>query len=139
MSLANRAMNIARLEFNARFNNGQRRITNAMNMALMLKNNYGNNAVNNALVKARSIVRKTHRRQQQRVNNVVRTAATRFINARGAARERAGRALMRGVVRELNNLRYVPINTFRVKRGRSPSPLRSPSAVKKARRYVGSD
>jgi hypothetical protein len=135
-SLARRALNIAQLEFNARFNDGQGRHVNAVNAANLLRALYGNAVANNALRRARGVIRKTNQRKIKRVNNIVRTAAQRFLNARGRARERAGRALMAPVLAELNALRWVPVNNFRVKRGRSPSPLRSPQQVRKARRYT---
>lgn len=139
-SVARDALNIARLEYNARFNEGQGRQMNAFHAYESMKGRYGNAVTNNAMNRARRVVRQTHERQERerarRVNNVVKTAARRFINARGAARERAGKALMRNVVKELKNLRFVPINTFRVKRGRSPSPLRNTASVLKAVRYA---
>ena len=98
-----------------------------------LKRNYGNAVANNAMNRARRIVRQTHERRARRVNNLVKTAARRFMNSRGVARERAGKALMRNVVQELNNLRYVPISTFRLKR--KLSPLRNTASVLKAARY----
>jgi hypothetical protein len=70
--------------------------------------------------------------------NAQQAALSRASNKFAAARARAGRAVMASALRELNNLRWVPVANFRVKRGRSPSPLRSARRVKTARAYVGS-
>lgn len=135
-SVAKNALHIAQLEYNARFNEGQGRQMNAFNAYQAMKGRYGNAVTNNAMNRARRVVRQTNERRARRVNNLVKTATRRFMNSRGVARERAGKALMRNVVQELKNLRFVPINTFRVKRGRSPSPLRNTASVLKAVRYA---
>lgn len=145
-SLAEGAINIARLEYNARNNYGQGRLMTIHNNTEYLKAMYGNANVNNALVRARRILQKTRERQDRarRVRtagnrrNAQRAALAHASNKFAAARARAGRALMAGVLRELNNLRWVPVANFRVKRGRSPSPVRSAMRVKTARGYAGS-
>jgi hypothetical protein len=145
-SLAAAAINIARREYNARNNEGQGRVMEINNNTQNLKSIYGNANVNNALTRARRILKKT-RERQKRARQVRATgnrrsarqaALSRVSNKLAAARARAGRAVMAGALRELNNLRWVPVANFRVKRGRSPSPLRSAKRVKNARGYVGS-
>ena len=148
-SLASRAINIARLEFNARLNEGQGRLVEAQNMERNLKNNYGNAAANNALARARRVIRQTHARQERarqvrqgRANNErvnARRIIQRVLDKYHQARARTGQALMAPVLRELNNLRWVPVANFKVKRGRSPSPVRSARRVKTARGYAGFD
>lgn len=145
----NNALAIAQLEFNARNNAGQGRMAEARNMEQVLRILIGNNAqVNAALARARRIVHQTHERQERarqarsvRSNqaraNAQRAALRRVLNKREAARARAARALMAPVLRELNNLRWVPVANFRVKRGRSPSPVRSAKRVRTARAYAG--
>jgi hypothetical protein len=136
------ALNIAREEIASRNNEGQWRLVEINNKIRNLKNVYGNANVKNALERARSVARKTHARRQARATgnrrNAQRAALARASNKFAAARARRGQALMAGVLRELNNLRWVPVANFRVKRGRSPSPLRSARRVKTARGYVGS-
>jgi hypothetical protein len=136
------ALNIAREEIASRNNEGQWRLVEINNKIRNLKNVHGNANVNNALERARSVARKTHARRQARATgnrrNAQRAALARASNKFAAARARRGQALMAGVLRELNNLRWVPVANFRVKRGRSPSPLRSARRVKTARGYVGS-
>ena len=110
--------NIARRRRNARSNEGQQRIMNINNNIDLLKALYGNREVNRALASV-----------QKRVNDQVRKAVNRFAKGPHKARTAAMHA-------ELNALRFVPVNTFRVKRGRSPSPIRKPSTVKKARAYA---
>lgn len=141
-SLIENALNIAREEIASRNNEGQWRLVQINNKIRNLKNVYGNANVNNALTRARSVARKTHARRQARATgnrrNAQRAALAHASNKFAAARARAGRALMAGVLRELNNLRWVPVANFRVKRGRSPSPVRSAMRVKTARGYAGS-
>jgi hypothetical protein len=141
-SLVENALNIAREEIASRNNEGQWRLVEINNKIRNLKNVHGNANVNNALERARSVARKTHARRQARATgnrrNAQRAALAHASNKFAAARARTGRALMAGVLRELNNLRWVPVANFRVKRGRSPSPLRSARRVKTARGYVGS-
>jgi len=141
-SLIENALNIAREEIASRNNEGQWRLVQINNKIRNLKNVHGNANVNNALARARSVARKTHARRQARATgnrrNAQRAALAHASNKFAAARARTGRALMAGVLRELNNLRWVPVANFRVKRGRSPSPLRSARRVKTARGYVGS-
>ena len=141
-SLIENALNIAREEIASRNNEGQWRLVQINNKIRNLKNMYGNANVNNALTRARSVARKTHARRQARATgnrrNAQRAALAHASNKFAAARARAGRALMAGVLRELNNLRWVPVANFRVKRGRSPSPVRSAMRVKTARGYAGS-
>jgi hypothetical protein len=141
-SLIENALNIAREEIASRNNEGQWRLVQINNKIRNLKNVHGNANVNNALARARSVARKTHARRQARATgnrrNAQRAALAHASNKFAAARARTGRALMAGVLRELNNLRWVPVSNFRVKRGRSPSPLRSARRVKTARGYVGS-
>lgn len=134
-SLASRALKIARLEFNSRFNEGQGRLMNAANMANYLRLEHGNANANNALRRARLNIAAENKRKEKRVNNLVKNAAKRFINAGGRARARAAKSLLAPVVSELKNLKWVPIESFRVKRGRSPSPLRSPRKVLNAVHY----
>lgn len=141
-SLIENALNIAREEIASRNNEGQGRLIQINNKIRNLKNVYGNANVNNALTRARSVARKTHARRQARATvnrrNAQRAALAHASNKFAAARARRGRALMAGVLRELNNLRWVPVANFRVKRGRSPSPVRSAMRVKTARGYAGS-
>lgn len=141
-TLMTRARQVARLEFNSRFNEGQGRVMEAANMANYLRYEHGNANANNALRRARLNIAAENKRKEQRVNNLVKNAAKRFINAGGRARARAARSLMAPVVSELKNLKWVPTKSFRVKRGRSPSPLRSPrkalNAVRYKRRLTGS-
>ncbi len=128
MTLLNRAINIAQLEYNARFNEGQGRLMEANEQKYYLKEIHGNQAVNNALARAYKIVHLKNEQRARRINKRVQTAISRFIKAPHKSR-------LARVHAELNALRFVPVNTFKVRRGRSPSPLRSPSSVKKARRY----
>jgi hypothetical protein len=141
-TLATRARQIARLEFNSRHNEGQGRLMEAANMANYLRSEFGNANANNALRRARLNIAAEKKRKDQRVNNLVKNAAKRFMNAHGRARARAAKSLIAPVVRELENLKWVPTKSFRVKRGRSPSPLRSPrnmlNAVHYKRRLTGS-
>jgi len=145
-SLMENALNVAREEIAAGGNSGQGRLTLINNMIRNMKIMHPNANVNNALERARSVARKTHARQERarqaratgNRRNAQISALRRASNKFAAARARTGRALMAGVLRELNNLRWVPVANFRVKRGRSPSPLRSARRVKTARGYVGS-
>jgi hypothetical protein len=136
------ALNIAREEIAAGSNSGQGRLTLINNMIRNMKIMHPNANVNNALERARSVARKTHARRQARATgnrrNAQRAALAHASNKFAAARARRGQALMAGVLRELNNLRWVPVANFRVKRGRSPSPLRSARRVRTARGYAGS-
>ena len=136
------ALNVAREEIAAGSNSGQGRLTLINNMIRNMKIMHPNANVNNALERARSVARKTHARRQARATgnrrNAQISALRRASNKFAAARARTGRALMAGVLRELNNLRWVPVANFRVKRGRSPSPLRSARRVRTARGYAGS-
>lgn len=52
------ALRIARLNYNARFNEGQGRLVEARNLANNLRMQYGENAANNALRRARNAVRR---------------------------------------------------------------------------------
>jgi hypothetical protein len=141
-SLVENALNIAREEIASRNNEGQWRLVEINNKIRNLKNVHGNANVNNALERARSVARKTHARRQARATgnrrNAQRAALAHASNKFAAARARTARALMAGVLRELNNLRWVPVANFWVKRGRSPSPLRSARRVRTARGYAGS-
>ncbi len=141
-SLMENALNIAREEIAAGSNSGQGRLTLINNMIRNMKIMHPNANVNNALERARSVARKTHARRQARATgnrrNAQRAALAHASNKFAAARARRGQALMAGVLRELNNLRWVPVANFRVKRGRSPSPLRSARRVRTARGYAGS-
>ena len=127
-TLLQQAVNIAQLQYNARFNEGQGRLMEANENVYYLKQVFGNQVVNNAMTRARQIVHLKNVQRARRVNRRVKTAIAKFIKA-------PHRSRLARVHSELNALRYVPVNTFKVRRGRSPSPLRSPSAVKKARRY----
>ena len=118
MTLYSDALAIVRRQLNARNNAGQQRIMNINNTINVLKARHGNQAVNQALANAR-----------RRVNARVQNAVRRFTKGPHKARTAAMHA-------ELNALRFVPVNTFRVKRGRSPSPVRAASTVKKARAYA---
>lgn len=130
-SLGNRAVRIARNQVNARNNEGQGRFEEIQNAINSLRYKYGNQAANNAIKRARAILNKTEARRKQRVNSLVRTAAMSFITAR----ERAARAMMAPVLRELNALRWVPVVGFKAPRGRSPSPIRSAKRARAARNY----
>jgi hypothetical protein len=56
------ALRIARLNYNARHNEGQGRLVEARNMANNLRIQYGENAANNALRRARNAVRRARDR-----------------------------------------------------------------------------
>lgn len=139
-SLMENALNIAREEIAARNNEGQGRLVQINNRIRNLKNVHGNANVNNALARARSVIRKTHARRQARATGNRRSAQKAALahasNKFAAARARAGRSVMAGVLRELNNLRWVPIRSFRApKRGRSPSVPSTPLDILEAIYY----
>jgi hypothetical protein len=139
-SLIENALNIAREEIAARNNEGQGRLVQINNRIRNLKNVHGNANVNNALARARSVIRKTHARRQARATgnrrSAQRAAMARMSNKFAAARARTGQAVMAGVLRELNNLRWVPIHSFQApKRGRSPSVPETPLDILEAIYY----
>ena len=57
-NLNRNALRIARLNYNARYNEGQGRLAQARNLANNLRMQYGVNAANNALRRARNAVRR---------------------------------------------------------------------------------
>jgi hypothetical protein len=59
-NLNRNALRIARLNYNARFNEGQGRLVEARNLANNLRMQYGENAANNALRRARNAVRREY-------------------------------------------------------------------------------
>ena len=59
-NLNRNALKIARLNYNARHNEGQGRLVEARNMANNLRMQYGVNAANNALRRARNAVRRAN-------------------------------------------------------------------------------
>ena len=59
-NLNRNALRIARLNYNARFNEGQGRLVQARNLANNLRMKYGANAANNALRRARNAVRREY-------------------------------------------------------------------------------
>ena len=59
-NLNRNALKIARLNYNARHNEGQGRLVEARNMANNLRMQYGENAANNALRRARNAVRRAN-------------------------------------------------------------------------------
>ena len=59
-NLNRNALKIARLKYNARFNEGQGRLVQARNLANNLREKYGANAANNALRRARNAVRREY-------------------------------------------------------------------------------
>jgi hypothetical protein len=61
-NLNRNALKIARLNYNARHNEGQGRLVEARNMANNLRMQYGENAANNALRRARNAVRRARDR-----------------------------------------------------------------------------
>lgn len=59
-NLNRNALRIARLNYNARYNEGQGRLVEARNLANNLRMQYGENAANNALRRARNAVRRAN-------------------------------------------------------------------------------
>ena len=59
-NLNRNALRIARLNYNARYNEGQGRLAQARNLANNLRMQYGVNAANNALRRARNAVRREY-------------------------------------------------------------------------------